>query len=92
MASGSQGNMGIRGGGQWACHFGWQGWKLKSSHDAMEHLPTRDKVSVGPSCLRNLNPSLWIIFFLFFWVKNHKDSNLRIYRMVTPHLASVIRE
>lgn len=31
-------------------------------------------------------------FFLFFWVKNHKDSNLRIYRMVTPHLASVIRE
>lgn len=30
--------------------------------------------------------------FFFFWVKNHKDSNLSIYRMVTPHLASVIRE
>lgn len=28
----------------------------------------------------------------FFWVKNHKDSNLSIYRMVTPHLASIIRE
>lgn len=30
--------------------------------------------------------------FFFFWVKNRKDSNLRIYRILTPHLPGVIWE
>ena len=81
---------------EWARCFGWLGREQKKSlHEARKPFP-KTSLNQGPAgegaratrvCFKSKPPDNF-----FFWVKNHKDSNLRICRTATPHLASVIRE